>query len=78
MSAASVSLELTEGVGARARAYETSGIRSLDALHLAFAVEHRIPYFCSVDHKLLSKAKAVETALTKVVSLLDFVEIQRQ
>ncbi len=60
-------------VAERARALHESGIKPLDALHLASAVEAKADYFCTCDDRLLKRAKAAETLQTKIVSPLDLI-----
>ena len=66
-------IELTDSIERLAIAYNHSGIQTLDSLHLASAVEGKAEYFCSCDDRLVKKAQAVETGLTKVISVLDLV-----
>ncbi|HET6762330.1 MAG TPA: PIN domain-containing protein, partial [Longimicrobiaceae bacterium] len=55
-------------VQARAQAYGTRGIKPLDALHLASAVEGGADFFCTCDDKLMKRARDVDTLGTRVVS----------
>ena len=64
----------TEAVERRARAYQAGGVKPLDALHLASAVEAGADYFCTCDDKFLRRAKAVDTQGVRVVSPLDLIE----
>jgi len=57
----------------RAKGYESLGIRRLDALHLATAVEAGAAYFCTTDDQLLRKGRAADTGGTSVVSPLELV-----
>lgn len=57
----------------RARSFQESGIKLLDALHLASAVEAKADYFCTCDDKFLKRAKAVDTLQTKVASPLELI-----
>lgn len=66
-------VELTDSIEALAIAYSESGIKTVDALHLASAVEGKSNYFCSCDDRFIRKAQAIETGLTKVVSVLELV-----
>jgi predicted nucleic acid-binding protein len=50
-----------------------SGIKPLDALHLASAVSAQADYFCTCDDRFLRRAKEAETGLVKVVSPLELV-----
>lgn len=58
----------------RARSYIQAGVKPLDALHLASAVESGASYFCTCDAKLLRRAREVETAATRPVSPLELIE----
>lgn len=58
----------------RAREYTAAGIKPLDALHLASAVEAGARYFCTCDDKLLKKATAVDTSSTTAISPLKLIE----
>ena len=57
----------------RARSFERSGIKPLDALHLACAVEADADYFCTCDDRLLKRARAVQDVPPKVVSPLELI-----
>lgn len=57
----------------RAKQYQAQGIKRLDALHLASAVEAGVAYFCTTDDRLLRKGKTVDTSDTTVVSPLELV-----
>jgi len=57
----------------RAERYGASGVKRLDALHLASAVEAGADYFCTTDDQLLRRGRAVNTASTSVVSPLELV-----
>ena len=53
--------------------YLEEGIKPVDALHLASAVEAKADYFCTCDDRFLKRAKAVDTGQTKVVSPLELI-----
>ncbi len=53
-------IELTPEHEVLARRLEASGLKPLDALHLAFASASRVDYFCTCDDKLLKNAKRFE------------------
>ena len=57
----------------RARAFHAEGIKPIDALHLASALEAKADYFCTCDDRFLKRAKAVDTGQTKVVSPLELI-----
>jgi len=58
---------------ARAQTFIDGGIKPLDGLHLASAVEAQADFFCTCDDRFLKKARALNTAPTKVVSPLELV-----
>ena len=60
-------------VETRARTFQAEGIKPIDALHLASAVEAKADYFCTCDDRFLKRAKAVDTGQTKVVSPLELI-----
>jgi predicted nucleic acid-binding protein len=70
---ANETVELTSEIEAQARRMKPSGLKPLDALHLAFASLSRVDYFCTCDDKFLKKAKSVNGLNTKVVSPTELV-----
>jgi len=58
---------------ALAQTFVDSGIKPLDALHLASAIQAQAEFFCTCDDRLLKKARSLNTAPTKVVSPLELV-----
>ncbi|WP_367154806.1 PIN domain-containing protein [Methylomonas sp. HYX-M1] len=68
-------IQATNSVEQRARNYGSHGIKVLDALHLACAVEAQANYFCTCDDRFLRRAKQMETEQTKVVSPLELIEV---
>jgi predicted nucleic acid-binding protein len=74
LSRAKTLVRLTEQVEKRARKFDALGIQPLDALHLASAEEARADYFCTCDHRLLKKARAVAGLRTRVVTPLELIE----
>jgi hypothetical protein len=61
-------------VEVRTQIYTAAGIRTWDAAHLASAVEAGADFFCTCDHRLLRRARVVDTGLTRAVSLLELIE----
>jgi len=61
-------VELTSEIETLAIEFGASGIKTLDALHLAFASFLKIDYFCTCDDKFIKKAKSLKDINTKVVS----------
>jgi predicted nucleic acid-binding protein len=70
---ASQTLELVAPIEAQADSLVQSGLRPLDALHLAFASWAKADYFCTCDDKLLKKAKRLKALAIKVVSPLELI-----
>ncbi len=64
---------LTPEIEALAKRLGTSGLKPLDALHLAFASATKVEYFCTCDDKLLKKARSYSELYTKVVSPTELV-----
>lgn len=73
LSKAAVFVHTGSQIEERARAFLEEGIKPLDALHLASAVEAKADYFCTCDDRFLKQAKAVDTGQTRVVSPLELI-----
>ncbi|MBN1148335.1 MAG: PIN domain-containing protein [Anaerolineales bacterium] len=58
----------------RAAQLVNSGLKPLDALHLALAEAGKAEYFCTCDDQLLRRAKQVADLQVKVVSPLELVQ----
>ena len=67
-------LKLIDEIELHAQRLVRTGVRPLDALHLAFASWTKSDYFGTCDDKLLRKCKRLKTLATKVVSPLELVE----
>ena len=63
----------TEAVKNRAAALNAKGIKPLDALHLASAIEVGAAYFCTCDDRFYKKAKHIDTGETAVVTPLELI-----
>lgn len=59
---------LTQELESLARRLKASGLKPLDALHLASASISRVDYFCTCDDKFLKKARNFAGLNTTVVS----------
>lgn len=66
-------LRVDEEVEAAASAFMQSGIKPVDALHLAFASWAAVEYFCTCDDKLRKKAQRFRSLKTTVVTPLELV-----
>lgn len=64
----------TPDVERRARIYVDLGVKPLDALHLASAVESGADCFCTCDDKLLRRARSLDTGATRPMSPLELIE----
>lgn len=73
LSLASHYLPTTEPVTERANAYVKAGLKELDALHLAIAVEGGASFFCTVDDQLLRRGRKIDTNETNVLSPLEMI-----
>ena len=59
---------MTTAIESRAQLYRVVGIKAVDALHLASAVEGAADYFCTTDDRFLSKAGDANTVAVRVVT----------
>lgn len=75
LSKSSIFIQSSDSVERYARNYIAHGIKQLDALHLACAVDAQANYFCTCDDKFLKRAKQIESGQTLVVSPLELIEI---
>ncbi len=73
LNLAKKTVELTSEIEILAREFGTYGIKTLDALHIAFASFSEVDYFCTCDDKFLKKAKRLGNLNTKVVSPTELV-----
>lgn len=73
LAKAIVSIQTDTQIEERARTLQTEGIKPVDALHLASAVEAKADYFCTCDDRFLKRAKTMDTGHTKVVSPLELI-----
>jgi hypothetical protein len=75
LSKSDVYIQATDFVEQRARIYGAHGIKVLDSLHLACAVEAQADYVCTCDDRFYRRAKQIDTGRTKVVSPLELIEV---
>ncbi|MBI5558668.1 MAG: PIN domain-containing protein [Deltaproteobacteria bacterium] len=66
-------VELSPEIEALARRLEASGIKPLDALHLASASIAKVDYFCTCDDKFYKKSINFKGLYSKVVSPAELV-----
>lgn len=67
----SLYISLNSEIERIARSYIESGIKSLDALHLASAVIGDADFFCSCDDRLIKKARTLDTGSTQIKTPLE-------
>lgn len=73
LAKATLFVQTDHRVEERARAFHALGLKPLDALHLAAAVEAQADYFCTCDDRLLRRGQTADTLQTKVVSPLELI-----
>jgi predicted nucleic acid-binding protein len=66
-------VRLSADIEEQARVLNQAGLKPLDALHLACAIDGGADYFCSCDDRLLKRARAVHSGPPKVVSPLELI-----
>lgn len=74
LSLATDVIPVTPAVDRRAATYRESGMKPMDAVHLASAVEAGVDFFCTCDDRFLRRAKSADTGLTRPVSPLELIE----
>ena len=62
------------GLEERARLLNEAGLKPLDALHFACAVEAGADYFCTCDDRLLKRARVIHSGPPQVVSPLELIK----
>lgn len=70
---ATEAIALTPKIENSARKLGAAGLKPLDALHLAFASDSKVDYFCTCDDKFLKRAKRLSGLNIKVVSPTELV-----
>lgn len=66
-------LKLDDDIQAHALELHRSGIKPIDALHLAFASSIAADYFCTCDDKLLKKSKKLSSLNVSIVTPLQLI-----
>ena len=74
LALASEFIDPNDEVDARALEYRSMGLHMFDATHLAVAVECHVDFFCTCDDRLLRRAKAAETGVTRAVTPIELIE----
>lgn len=73
MGEAKIFVRTNEQLEERARILVASGLKTLDALHLASAEAGQADFFCTCDDRFLKRAKVVVLPPTKAVSPLELI-----
>ena len=70
-------IKVNDRIKKRAEVFVSTGIMSLDALHLASAEYSKADYFCTCDDKLANKSKKIDLNI-KVVTPIELIgEIEK-
>ncbi|WP_247219239.1 PIN domain-containing protein [Synechococcus sp. C9] len=64
-------IDLSDQIENRSRKFVDMGVKPMDSLHLASAIEAKADYFCTCDDRFLKRAKLLDTEPTKVFSPLE-------
>ena len=64
---------LSPEVEHQASSFVQAGLKPLDALHLACALEAKADYFCTCDDRLLKRARLIYRGSTKILSPLELI-----
>src|SRR5439155_5692118 len=73
LATASRTVPLSPEIEKRAGELNQLGIKPLDALHLACAIDAGADYFCTCDDRFLKRARAAHSGPPKVVSPLELI-----
>ncbi len=71
---ANVSVQITDNTEVRSNVFAQSGLKPIDALHLASAEEIEAQYFCTCDDGILKKREKLTDCKTKIVTPVELVE----
>jgi predicted nucleic acid-binding protein len=66
-------IRVSDEIEQRARALNQGGLKPLDALHLACAVQAGADYFCTCDDQLLKRSRSAHTGPPKVVTPVELI-----
>lgn len=66
-------IRVSEEIELRAQAFNQAGLKPLDALHLACAVQAGADYFCTCDDKLLKRSRSAFTGPPKIVTPIELI-----
>jgi predicted nucleic acid-binding protein len=68
-------ISVDEQIATRAAEFVQSGVKAMDALHLAVAESADVDYFCTCDERFLRRASSIRDLWTVVVSPLELIEV---
>jgi predicted nucleic acid-binding protein len=74
LSLASEIVEIDRQVEERTLTYRQLGLKGMDAVHLACAVQAEVDFVCTCDDRFLRRAQKVDTGLTRVLSPLELIQ----
>ncbi len=74
LSQTKIFVQLNEQIEKHAKKLTETGIKPLDALHLASAEQAQADYFCTCDDKFLKKAGYIKDLKAKVFSPIELIE----
>lgn len=74
LSKAKVFAEIGDEAQRRAKELSATGLRPLDALHLALAEQAQADCFCTCDDRLLRRLRAIQGLRVKVVTPIELAE----
>ncbi|HEU4881650.1 MAG TPA: PIN domain-containing protein [Longimicrobium sp.] len=74
LSLAADVVPIDPAVEQRSQHYQALGMKELDAVHLACAVQAGVDFICTCDDRFLRRAKKADTGLTRVVSPLELMQ----
>jgi predicted nucleic acid-binding protein len=66
-------IRVSDEIEQRAQAFNQGGLKPLDALHLACAVQAGADYFCTCDDQLLRRARSLHTGPPKLVTPVELI-----
>jgi predicted nucleic acid-binding protein len=66
-------IRVSEEIEQRAQAFNRGGLKPLDALHLACAVQAGADYFCTCDDQLLRRSRSTHAGPPKVVTPVELI-----
>lgn len=67
-------VEVDSEIESRARTYNKTGIGSIDAIHLASAVEAEADVLCTTDDQFLQRGRKVDTGSTRMLTPIELIE----